>query len=487
MNSGNGGLVTADEIEAILGQPPSMIMLKQISVLDEGCREVLARSPLAAFGYRDADGVSRTTFIGGTPGFVRVHSPTRMSFTLVDGEAHGPVSFFFLLPGVGEALRVNGSAAKWKGAETFVDVAEAYVHCAQAVIRSRLWQPPVSSEPAPTVEGDGPLCGPGVADFLAAAPFLALSTWDATGGSDTSPRGDQSAVARILDGRTLVIADRKGNKRADSLYNIVQDDRLSFAALVPGRTGVLHVRGRASITDDPALLEPLALRGMPPHAALLVDVEHAEVTANDAVARSRVWAQATHLDRGTAPDLMVIAGNHLAANMAGRSARLIRIVAGIPGIGRVLRWAMNLGYRSGLRKEGYDDVQVGSRSVVEPDVPQRLREVRVAEVRRETPSAVTLVLEDTAGEAFHFRPGQFFTLVTDIGRRAYSASSVPGGPRLEVTVKQVEGGRFSTHVHQNLVAGDRLSLRGPSGAFHVDPEAAHDVVLIAAGSGVTPM
>jgi ferredoxin-NADP reductase/predicted pyridoxine 5'-phosphate oxidase superfamily flavin-nucleotide-binding protein len=492
-------LTTADEVEAVLGQPPSMIMLKQVGALDEGCRAVLAHCPLAGFGYRDADGVSRTTFIGGTPGFVRVHSPTRMSFTLPEGEAHGPVSFVFLLPGVGEALRVNGSVAKRKGAETFVDVGEAYVHCAQAVIRSRLWQPPAPAERAPEVEGEGPLRGPGVADFLAAAPFLALSTWDDSGGADTSPRGDRRAVARILDGRTLVIPDRKGNKRADSLHNLLQDDRLSFAALVPGRTGVLHVNGRGSITDDPALLETMALRGTPPHAALLIHVEHAEVTAGDAVARSRVWTAATHLDRGTAPDLMVLAGDHLAANLAraerGLLARVLKVVAGIPGLGRVLRLAINRAYRSGLEKEGYEDVEVGSRRdgrLERPAAENRLREVRIAEVRRETPGAVTLVLEDVERTgSFDFRPGQFFTLVADVDgrpvRRAYSASSAPGAPRLEVTVKRVEGGRFSTHVHRNLRAGDRLSVRGPSGSFRADPTAAHEVVLVAAGSGVTPM
>ncbi|MEU5260918.1 2Fe-2S iron-sulfur cluster-binding protein [Amycolatopsis sp. NPDC021455] len=505
-------LETVGEIEAILGRPPSMIMLKTVAALDEGCRAVLAHSPLAGFGYRDAGGVGRTTFIGGAPGFVRVHSPTRMSFTLPDGEAHGPVSFVFLLPGVGEALRVNGSVAKRKGAETFVDVQEAYVHCAQAVIRSRLWfsggpgggaprpgaeprmsqQPPAPAGAVPEVGGAGPLGNPGVAEFLAAAPFLALSTWDDSGGADTSPRGDRQAVARILDGRTLVIPDRKGNKRADSLHNLLRDDRLSFAALVPGRTGVLHVRGRGWITDDPALLETMALRGTPPHAALVIDVEHAEVTANEALTRSRVWT-AARPGPGAAPDLMVVAGNHLAANMAGAGplARLLKAVTRIPGIGRMLRPVFNRASRSGLRKEGYDDVTIGGRqSIVESEAANPLREVRIAEVRRETPSAVTLVLEDP-GRSFDFRPGQFFTLVTDIDgrpvRRAYSASSAPGAPRLEVTVKQVDGGRFSTHVHRNLRAGDRLSVRGPSGAFHVDPAAAHEVVLIAAGSGITPM
>lgn len=496
-------MTTVDEIEATVGRAPAMITLKQISALDEGCRDVLAHSPLAGFGYRDADGVSRTTFIGGAPGFVRVHSPTRISFPLPDGEAHGPVSFVFLLPDVGETLRVNGSAVRRKGAETHVDVAEAYIHCGQAVIRSRLWQPPAPAEPAPGFEGEGPLRGPGVAEFLAAAPFLALSTWDGSGGSDTSPRGDQPSVARVLDGRTLAIADRKGNKRADSLHNLLRDDRISFAALVPGRTGVLHVSGCGSITDDPALLDTLALRGRPPHAALLIDVEHAAVTASDAVSRSRVWDAATHAVRGTAPDLMALASDHLAANLAETEqdvlGRALKNVTRIPGFGRLMRLVLDSSYWSGLHKEGYADVAVGARrgggrepSPAAPDAKHPLREVRIAEMRRETPDALTLVLADAERPGtFDFLPGQFFTLVADVDgrpvRRAYSASSAPGVSRLEVTIKQVDGGRFSTHVHQNLRVGDHLSVRGPSGSFHLDPTAADDVVLIAAGSGVTPM
>ncbi|MFE2939970.1 2Fe-2S iron-sulfur cluster-binding protein [Streptomyces sp. NPDC059255] len=505
-------LTTVDEVEAVVGRPAPVVMLKQISGLDEGCRTVLARCPIAAFGHRDADGTARTAFIGGTPGFARVHSPTRISFSLPGpGDPYGPVSLFFLLPGVGEILRVNGSVAGRKGAETTVDIEEAYVHCAQAVLRSRLWQPPApTAPPAPAtaeLSGDGPLRGPGVAEFLATAPFLALSTWDSSGGSDTSPRGDRQAVARILDSRTLVIPDRKGNKRADTLHNLLRDDRLSLAALVPGRSGVLHVRGRGAITDDPALLETMALRGMPPHLALLIDVEHAEVTGNDAVARARLWTPGAHLDRATTPDLMAMAGEHLAANASkaegGPPAFLLKAVGAIPGIDRLLRLVMNRAYRSGLRKEGYEDTGTGPggrrrglprRRPAGDGAPETpLREVRVAEVRRETPSAVTLVLEDADGKPrpFAFRPGQFFTLVADIDgrpvRRAYSASSAPGASRLEVTVKHVAGGRFSTHVHQGLRAGDRLAVRGPSGSFHAGPRPPGETVLIAAGSGVTPM
>lgn len=343
MTCENQRLTTVEEIEDVVGRPTSMIMLKEVGALDAGSVAVLARSPIAGFGHRDAAGTSRTTFVGGRPGFARVHSPRRISFT-ADEPAHGPASLVFLLPGVGETLRVNGSASTRRG-RVVLDVEQVYVHCAQAVLRSGLWKPPADPAPAAEVTGDGPLARPDVAGFLAGAPFLALSTWDATRGSDTSPRGDKETVARILDGRTLVIPDRKGNKRTDTLRNLVEDDRLSFAALVPGRTDVLHVRGRATITVDPAVLEPLSLRGTPPHAALLVDVEAAELTESDAAAEARLWTPTAHVDRGEAPDLMALGKAHLAANTAG-VVRLVPV--------SWLRRLMNLSYRWGLRKEGYD-------------------------------------------------------------------------------------------------------------------------------------
>ncbi|MEU6851410.1 2Fe-2S iron-sulfur cluster-binding protein [Actinacidiphila alni] len=430
-----------------------------------------------------------------------MHSPKRFSFPAPGpGVARGPVSMFFLLPGVGEVLRVNGTASDLKRGETAVDVAEAYVHCAQAVIRSGLWEPPAQFEAAEPVPGEGPLTNLGVCEFLAAAPFLALSSWDAENGSDTSPRGERQAVARILDGRTLVLADRKGNKRADTLHNLLQNDRISLAALVPGRSGVLHLHGRAAVTDDAALLETMALRGVPPHLALLIDVDYAEVRANDAIAHARLWTSHGQSGRGQTPDMMALGVAHLAANSAetgGASAWLIKLIKAIPGVSRLMRKVADRAYVSGLRKEGYDDVRapVAGRREATADTAAEspLRPVRIREIRQETPTTRTLVLEDAAGEAkpFDFRPGQFFTLVTDIDghpvRRAYSASSAPGSPRLEVTVKQVDGGQFSTHAHHELRPGDRLAVRGPSGTFHALEQAPEHLVLIAAGSGITPL
>jgi len=122
------------------------------------------------------------------------------------------------------------------------------------------------------------------------------------------------------------------------------------------------------------------------------------------------------------------------------------------------------------------------------------RVVHVVEVVRETPDAVTLVFEDPTKTPFHFKPGQFFTLLLDIDgenvRRAYSASSVPEDThRLALTIKRVAGGLCSNFVNDRVRAGDVIELLGPSGNFAVDidPTASRELVLLAGGSGITPM
>lgn len=122
------------------------------------------------------------------------------------------------------------------------------------------------------------------------------------------------------------------------------------------------------------------------------------------------------------------------------------------------------------------------------------RPVRVVEVVRETADAVTLHLEDEAGRPFVFHPGQFLTLVLTIGgrevRRAYSLCVPPtNGPRVAVTVKRVAGGLVSNHLVDHAAVGDRIAVLGPSGSFGVtlDATAQRNVVLVAGGSGITPM
>jgi ring-1,2-phenylacetyl-CoA epoxidase subunit PaaE len=122
------------------------------------------------------------------------------------------------------------------------------------------------------------------------------------------------------------------------------------------------------------------------------------------------------------------------------------------------------------------------------------RRLVVREVVRETPDAVTLWLEDPKGAPIAFEAGQFFTLLVDVGgdvlRRAYSASSSPrDGTKVGLTVKRVAGGRASTHLVELARAGDAFEVLGPSGSFTLAAagDAASQLVLVAGGSGITPL
>lgn len=125
-----------------------------------------------------------------------------------------------------------------------------------------------------------------------------------------------------------------------------------------------------------------------------------------------------------------------------------------------------------------------------------LRELSVVEVERQTPDAVTLHLVDPTGAPIAFEAGQFLTLVLSLGepgrerevRRAYSLSTDPADPsRVAVTAKRVAGGLVSNHLNDHARKGDVVRVLGPSGSFVVPPSASDDLLLIAGGSGITPI
>src|SRR5712691_1577838 len=111
--------------------------------------------------------------------------------------------------------------------------------------------------------------------FIARSPFLLLATSGADGTCDVSPKGDAPGFVRVLDERRLVIPERNGNKRLDGMKNILANPHIGLIFLVPGRSETLRVNGRAWITRDPALLEPMAMEGVTPRLAIGVEVQQA--------------------------------------------------------------------------------------------------------------------------------------------------------------------------------------------------------------------
>jgi hypothetical protein len=136
--------------------------------------------------------------------------------------------------------------------------------------------------------------------FIEFAPFVVLATAGPEG-LDCSPRGDAPGFVRIVDERTLAIPDRVGNNRIDSLRNIIAEPHLALLFVVPGVGETLRVNGRGHISADPALLESFAVDGKLPRTVLLVDVEAVYFHCSKALARSKLWDPARHVERSRLP------------------------------------------------------------------------------------------------------------------------------------------------------------------------------------------
>ena len=125
--------------------------------------------------------------------------------------------------------------------------------------------------------------------FLARCPLLVLSTADAEGHQDASPKGDAAGFVLIEDDHHLVIPDRPGNKLAYGLENILANPRVGVLFLIPGTPETFRVNGTAELTTEPALMERLAVRGQPAKLGIRVTVEEAFFHCAKAFIRSKLW------------------------------------------------------------------------------------------------------------------------------------------------------------------------------------------------------
>ena len=156
---------------------------------------------------------------------------------------------------------------------------------------------------------------PEYAAFIEASPFVALAT-SGPEGLDCSPRGDLAGFVRIADERTLLMPDRHGNNRADSLKNVIRDPRVGLLFLVPGSGTTLRVNGRAALSIDQALRVSFAIDGKLPRSVMIVTVEAVYFQCARAIHRSELWNPERHVDPKSLPSPGSILAS-LSANRIG--------------------------------------------------------------------------------------------------------------------------------------------------------------------------
>lgn len=139
--------------------------------------------------------------------------------------------------------------------------------------------------------------------FIAMSPFVVVSTADADGKADLSPRGDPPGFVHIVDEHTILIPDRPGNNRLDTMANIVANPNVACLFFIPGFEDTLRLNGRARLTDDGELLQHCTVNGKQPKVGILIAVEEVFMHCAKALKRSKLWQADYRQDRGQMPSI----------------------------------------------------------------------------------------------------------------------------------------------------------------------------------------
>ncbi len=145
--------------------------------------------------------------------------------------------------------------------------------------------------------------------FIAASPLVIVGTQGPVA-ADNSPRGDVRGFVKVADDQTLLIPDRRGNNRLDTLHNLVRNPMIGLLFLVPGVNETFRVNGEAVLSRDPAITEQFIMQGQAPRTVIVVNVKEAYIQCSRALVRSDLWNPAKHVAPGTLPSMGTVMAQH---------------------------------------------------------------------------------------------------------------------------------------------------------------------------------
>ncbi|WP_071394052.1 pyridoxamine 5'-phosphate oxidase family protein [Bacillus tuaregi] len=148
-------------------------------------------------------------------------------------------------------------------------------------------------------------------EFISRSPFVVVSTSDERGLCDVSPRGDMPGFVLVLDEKHIVIPERPGNKRSDTLRNILANPYAGLLFLIPGLGETLRVNGKASLVKDDQLLERMAVKGKKPLLGICVEVEECFIHCAKSIIRSGLWKPEAWIDKTSLPNASKILAEHV--------------------------------------------------------------------------------------------------------------------------------------------------------------------------------
>ncbi len=163
-------------------------------------------------------------------------------------------------------------------------------------------------------------------NIISRAPFCVIGTQGPDGG-DVSPRGDPPGFVKVLDDEHVLVPDRIGNNRFDTMKNLLVNKQIAILFFIPGMEETLRIRGLGSITDDARLLEGMEVRGQPPKIGILIQVQNAFLHCPKAFIRSKLWHPESQIDRSELPSFTDMLMDHVAGLTPEENERQGKVMA----------------------------------------------------------------------------------------------------------------------------------------------------------------
>lgn len=299
---------TLEQLRSIIPAPPAMLAKRILPALDEHCCNLIRQATLVAVGS--------FTSLQPSNGIIELLAPqhklTIRSENFIgislDEPLHNPpqpqgqpASLYFILPGIGYGLRVNGWLTLAQDQLLLLEVSAAYLQCTRAKVRANFWQVPNTSTSD-------------IADansFVCQSSYLLMLTHNRFGHTELSPRGDPQGFVHMLADGSLAIPERPGNKVAVSLRNILETTRVGLLFFMPGSNQLLRISGTAILSTDPAILAAMAIKGKQPKLAIVVRPQNSQQLSSTDLEAAKIWDADTHIDPATLPSFAKMMGEHM--------------------------------------------------------------------------------------------------------------------------------------------------------------------------------
>ena len=224
-------------------------------------------------------------------------------------------SLFFMVPGIGHSLRVNGTLKAINTHEGKFTIEGVYFHCARAAARSNLFGESKTDYLQRKITQQS---------IINLSPYGLLKTHNAQGKTEISPRGDESGFIKTINANTLFLPERPGNKVAVSLRNIINNPNIELLLILPDTGYTLNICGQAQVTTDPSLLSMSNINGKQAKVGIVIEVTAKQFQLNERLATSGLWDSKHYVDKKTLTPFSKALSSHMnGTGLMGKATTLV--------------------------------------------------------------------------------------------------------------------------------------------------------------------